>query len=711
MSKDREYETHSTQRHRAGSSRRRRRKLHWGRALLLVLIVLLISVAVLGLVGYHEVRALQTDVDVLQSTAGALIDAATELDLETVKLSLNDLDGQLNLLDERLYGTLYLSAGNLVPSVGRDIDTAHSLLQFARKAIATAEPALGELQQIGVPEKEALNRDDPDVSALLGYVDGYTQLYDSYYTQAIDLVEEFLAIPPFETELIESKIGPYREQAASVQKLRPLLEQVPTHLIRELAALVRDNPIDALQSEQGYNVKLMASYLSAYQELKGEITQTLKLAMTLDDSVLDAELLNQVYSRSTELLTLMDDVEPYLPVVEMLLENTDHANYLLVAQNTAELRACGGFPGNLTMISIRDGWLKFGGVGRIYDILPFIYPAEIQPPLLIKELFGSFCQTQIRDASFNPHYPFVASVWAYAYENDFYQGEHLDGIVSCTPQLVHELVGLTGDIALFNGVTINGENTMRYLMHEAYFQYHTAGFADYSQEGNEDMVFDQVFDTVIENMFSDFSFDRIRGLVDVIQHCVDQRVIMLWMADADKEELVREAGLSGSLNFDPEKPQIGVYFSIQDSNKAGYYVDLVTTVGEGTPNDDGSVTYPVTVVARNVMTKEDIELARFNTYKLMGTYDNNILSSIYFTCPAGGSISEPSWSFTLNGPGTYAEFPFLLTAQYEGLTFYYHRAFFLVPGEELTFQYTVTTAPGVSTVPTVSQTPTCTNFR
>ena len=53
----------------------------------------------------------------------------------------------------------------------------------------------------------------------------------------------------------------------------------------------------------------------------------------------------------------------------------------------------------------------------------------------------------------------------------------------------------------------------------------------------------------------------------------------------------------------------------------------------------------------------------------------------------------------------------MLTAEYEGLTFYYHRAFFLVPGEELTVHYTVTTAPGVSTVPTVSQTPTCTNFR
>ena len=697
--------------HHNRRGRRKKRAHSAGRALLIVLIVLLLGTAALGLVAYHEVNGLQKDVDALQSEAGTLVDAATELDLDRVRSSLEGIDSKLLTLDEKLYGTLYLSAGNLVPSVGHDLGTAHRLLQFARKTIATATPAIEELQQIGVPDKAMLRSDDPDLSALLGYVSAYMPLYERYYPEIVVLLDELETIPRFETEFLENKIAPYRDKLSTVRELQPLLDRLPTHLISELAALVQANPIDSLHTDQGYNLKLLDAYLKKYLELKVEISETLRLASTIELPMLDTELLDTVHAKSAELMELMVEAEPYLPVADMLLDNIDYANYLLVAQNTAELRACGGFPGNLTMITIRDGWLNFGGVGRIYDILPFVYPPAIQPPLLIKELFGSFCQTQIRDASFNPHWPFVASVWAYAYENDFYQGDHLDGIISCTPQLVHELVGLTGDITLFNGVTINGENTMRYLMHEVYFQYHTAGFANYSKEGNEDMVFDQVFDEVMGNMLSELSFDRLKGLLDLIGRCVDQRVIMLWMADQAKEQIVMDAGLSGSLNFDPEKPQIGVYYSIQDSNKAGYYVDLSTTLGAGTPNADGSVTYPVTVVVRNTMTKEEIELARYNDYKLMGTYDNNILSSIYFTSPAGGSISEPTWDIVLNGPSTYADLPYLLSAEYEGLTFYYHRAFFLVPGEELTVRYTVTTAPGVSTVPTLSQTPTCTNFR
>jgi len=700
---------HAQQRNKRG--RRKKRAYSVGRALLIVLIALLLGTAALGLLAYHEVNGLQRDVDALQSAAGTLVDAATELDLDRVCYSLERIDSKLLTLDEKLYGTLYLSAGDLVPSIGHDLDTAHRLLQIARKMIAATTPAIEEVRKIGVPDRIMLQSDDPDVSALLGYVSAYMPLYETYYPEIAALLGELETIPHFEIDYLENKIAPYRDKLSAVQELQPLLDRLPTHLISELAALLQANPIDSLHTEQGYNLKLLDAYLGKYLKFKDEISETLQFTSTLELSMLNSELLATVHDTSAEVMELMDEAEPYLPLAEMLLEKNDYANYLLVAQNTAELRACGGFPGNLTLITIRDGWLNFGSVGRIYDILPFVYPPAIQPPLLIKELFGSFCQTQIRDASFNPHWPFVARAWAYAYENGFYHGDHLDGIISCTPQLVHELVGLTGDITLFNGVTINGENTMRYLMHEVYFQYHTAGFADYSKVGNEDMVFDQVFEEVMGNILSDLSFDRLEGLLDLVGRCVDQRVIMLWMADRDKEQIVMDTGLSGSLNFDPEKPQIGVYYSIQDSNKAGYYVDLSTAVGAGTPNADGSVTYPVTVVARNTMTKEDIELARYNDYKLMGTYNNDILSSIYFTSPAGGSISEPTWNIELNGPSTYADLPFLLTAEYEGLTFYYHRAFFLVPGEELTVHYTVTTAPGVSTVPTISQTPTCTNFR
>ena len=581
-----------------------------------------------------------------------------------------------------------------------DLHSAASLLPLGQRASATLRPIL----------QNTINASTQNGDSITALLDSLNEVRAAA-PQLSAMLDELENALRFQTPQLADKASELRGWIALGREALSLLGTVPERLISDLAQAVQAYPLSTLKSDNSYNLKLAEAYLRVYQNHKTEITELLSRLETMDMGQLPPELREKLGTKLAELREIQERSERYLPLINTLLGRLDYANYLLVAQNTAELRACGGFPGNLTMITVRNGWLNFGHVGRIYDVLPFVYPQAIQPPLLIKELFGSYCQMQIRDASFNPHWPFVASAWAYAYENDFYHGEHLDGIVSCTPQLVHELVGLTGDIELFNGVTLNGENTLRYLMHEVYFQYHTAGYADYSKVGNEDAVFDAVFDTVLENLFSNLSFDKLRGLLDVIERCVDQRVVMLWVADAEKEETVREAGLSGALNFDPEKPQIGVYFSIQDSNKAGYYVDLATTVGKGTPNEDGSVTYPVTVVTRNTMTKEEIELAKGNDYKLMGTYDNNILSSIYFTSPAGGSISEPTWNLTLNGPATYADFPFLLTAEYEGLTFKYHRAFFLAPGEELTFQYTVTTAPGVSTVPTLSQTPTCTDFR
>ena len=309
---------HAQQRNKRG--RRKKRAYSVGRALLIVLIALLLGTAALGLVAYHEVNGLQKDVDALQSEAGTLVDAATELDLDRVRDSLEGIDSRLLTIDEKLYGTLYLSAGNLVPSVGQDLDTAHRLLQFARKAIAAATPAIEDVRQIGVPDKAMLQSDDPDVSALLGYVSAYMPLYEIYYPEISALLDEFETIPHFETDFLENKIAPYRDKISVVHELQPLLDRLPTHLVSELAALVQDNPIDSLYNGRDYNVKLLDTYLRKYLELKDEIYEILQFTSTLEASMLDTELLDTVHGKSAEILELMDEAEPYLPVAEMLLE-------------------------------------------------------------------------------------------------------------------------------------------------------------------------------------------------------------------------------------------------------------------------------------------------------------------------------------------------------------------------------------------------------
>lgn len=76
--------------HRSKRSRRKKRTYSVGRALLIVLIVLLLATAALGFVAYLEVNGLQKDVDSLQSEAGTLVDAASALDLDGVSNARGD---------------------------------------------------------------------------------------------------------------------------------------------------------------------------------------------------------------------------------------------------------------------------------------------------------------------------------------------------------------------------------------------------------------------------------------------------------------------------------------------------------------------------------------------------------------------------------------------------------------------------------------------
>ena len=54
------------------------------------------------------------------------------------------------------------------------------------------------------------------------------------------------------------------------------------------------------------------------------------------------------------------DAEQYLNLFDTFLGDGEDRTYLLVAQNSAEIRASGGFPGSIGTIRIEDGILYIG---------------------------------------------------------------------------------------------------------------------------------------------------------------------------------------------------------------------------------------------------------------------------------------------------------------------------------------------------------------
>ena len=202
-------------------------------------------------------------------------------------------------------------------------------------------------------------------------------------------------------------------------------------------------------------------------------------------------------------------------------------------------------------------------------------------------------------------------------------------------------------------------------------------------------------ETVYKKLFENISKESISELLAIITESGKERVFMMWMKDPDSEAVLMELGLSGALNYDPKSPQMAVFYSVNDSNKLGPYFDYIVTIGDGVENDDGTVSYPVTVVISNNIDEGTIKHSHGSAYILAADYGASMNSLIYFFAPAGGRVSN----FTNDGGLN------VTIEQYNGLRLGFCKDFLLDPGEVITFNYTVTTAKGVTVKPEIMTQP------
>jgi hypothetical protein len=76
-----------------------------------------------------------------------------------------------------------------------------------------------------------------------------------------------------------------------------------------------------------------------------------------------------------------------------------------------------------------------------------------------------------------------------------------------------------------------------------------------------DGLFSECAKKTFELMLSSFSVSKAKDYILFFKDCVNDRSIMIWLADENEQELIREAGWNAGLNVDPQKPEIGIFFS------------------------------------------------------------------------------------------------------------------------------------------------------
>lgn len=690
---------------------RRKRKIPWYLSLWLIIPVIVLSALTLwfGL----EASRLKGQVDLVEEDVHYVLSFALDLNVDAMQYSVLTLDNDMaearQLMDRFVWRNC-----RRIPALQDEFSSADNILT----ALTTAsdvifKPGIDLLHEY--PFSTLKSETGINLNTSVTYINFATSIFPTL-REVLDTLENE------DLEMIDED-GLLRMCVDIASISEDYVENTLNELVIPAVYQLVTCPIETLKTEAGFNVTGILSYLDLLEDLVPKAEKTLddlefmksgslipeteetdpaapalssdagaQVVTSAAGSLLESEQLDGYIAKARELLASYHAAEEYIPIVRDVLGSGENKMYAIVAQNSAELRASGGFPGAVGLIQITDGILTIGDFSGVHDYFVQTVTDEMGVTALDLKMFSSW-MFLTWDAGYCPDFVHVANIWSYAIEQKI--GTRPDGIISVTPAVIHELIKTFGDITLDDGTILNGENTTRIIQHDIY----SNNFNWYTDVNVSNAVADAIFSETarktISLVLSSLTPDNILTAVDLFDYCAQQRMIEIWMKDEQQEQRMIEMGWDGGLNRDPMSPQAGVYFAGHTSCKLGYFVDIFPEMSAPVLNEDGSRTYDITVTVYNRITWDEGANAHWYISGDGGKYG----AFFHFFAPAGGSISN----FHVDKGVSVAEHT------YNDLQDV-HFDYYLLPEGSVTVTYQVTTAPGAGDL-TFSLTPTLQNYR
>lgn len=504
--------------------------------------------------------------------------------------------------------------------------------------------------------------------------------------------------------MVASIIPVYGQDISGMRDLMTALDDAFDEGLVPLTKTLEANPPDSLISaDRRINVAAVTQLLDAVQDAAPSMQKCADVAESLPE--MHIEQLKSVVDPAKEKLTTINatfqKAAALAPVAGPVLGANGNRTYLIVAQNSAELRSSGGFPGSMGTLEIRDGEIILNDFAKVYDVLTDTNPSSVSITDEEYALFGAASMDCPRDAGIDPDFTRVASIWAASYEER--NAAHLDGVISITPSVVQDILAIVGPVTLSDGTELTGSNATKVLQSDIYWKYLAEG-ADPDGTGGAvtDALFAQAAHETFNKLFSNLNADTLIKFASCMAKDMEDRTVMFWLTDEGDQAILASLDCSGALNDDPMRPELGVFFSLWVGSKMGWYVDIDNQVLESKKNADGSYTYKMQTTFTDTVSSEEIVAGGEYIIGDIYDYEYGILyPCLYIYAPAGGSISN----LESNSSVAFEE------ARHDGLQAFKAWRTVLRPDQPIVCTYTVTTAPNASQEMKIVCTPTLTEYR
>ncbi len=312
--------------------------------------------------------------------------------------------------------------------------------------------------------------------------------------------------------------------------------------------------------------------------------------------------------RLPELTQRADQLIAFLDILLPLVGHPSENRYLVVLQNSDELRATGGFLGTIGYVRVKSADVKEMRFDDVYTIdNPVSQTWKDVPPAPLTQHLGVPAWF-LRDRNWSPDFPTSAEDMMKTYLGERALAstgttDYLDGVIAFTPEFFEDLLRFTGPISV-NGKEFNAENFFDQLQYDTEQGFLNQGI---SVDQRKDIVLklgDELFKKLMQQ-----STDRLPVLLDLLTDNLARKNVLFYLRDPRTRSLLDARGWTGRASGTPTD-----YLWVIDSNlgalktdgkmekETRYGVDLATGIAT------------VTLHYRNTVRTIDWRYSRYRDY-------------------------------------------------------------------------------------------------
>lgn len=394
-----------------------------------------------------------------------------------------------------------------------------------------------------------------------------------------------------------------------ISAFRPVGGAVNLAAVHELSRLVSAGA-DAFS-----DVRSDLTHLSGF----GVLPQVSDAVSTLNDAVITVD----------DALAAMD---PVLSVLPAALGEGGQRTYLLMFQGNSELRASGGNPAALALVTATDGVIELTtqATSVQFDNARPESITALDPET--EHIYSDIIGRWIPNMTATPDFPTTVDIMRAWWTDEGLPA--FDDVISIDPIALSYLLESTGPVALDTGETLTSENAASLLLNEVYFNY---------GQGNDGTEQDLFFAAAAAKIFTTLTsgVGNPITLMDGLRRATDESRLKVWSADPAIENLMSGSKLAGTLPRTNESDTVvGVYFNDTTGAKTDYYADAKITATTDQCTASGAPRFTQNIIFQNNITPD--EAARLPYFITGPHYAPGVIATdVVVYTPVGASIE--SW--------------------------------------------------------------------